>query len=148
MKVVPPVIRPAVAADSGAVLVLATAFATSFRVDAGAFGASFAALLADPGTRLLVATDDQDGRVIGYMLGFVHPTLYANGPVAWVEEITVEAPLRGRGVGRALMDAFEAWAVERGARLVALATRRAAAFYGALGYEDSAVYFRKRLDEA
>jgi len=30
--------------------------------------------------------------------------------------------------------------------LVALATRRAAPFYRALGYEESAVYFRKVLD--
>ena len=30
-------------------------------------------------------------------------------------------------------------------RIVALATRRAAPFYDALGYEDSAVYFRKLL---
>jgi hypothetical protein len=29
---------------------------------------------------------------------------------------------------------------------MALATRRAAAFYQALGYEESAVYFRKLLD--
>ena len=33
----------------------------------------------------------------------------------------------------------------RGSRLVALATRRAARFYAALGYEESATYFRKVL---
>jgi GNAT superfamily N-acetyltransferase len=139
-------VRAAAPADADAVLTLATAFATSFRVEAPAFGASFAALLEDVGARVLVATDEDD-RVVGYVLGFVHATFYANGPVAWVEEITVEAALRGRGIGRSLMDAFEAWAAERGARLVALATRRAAPFYGALGYEDSAVYFRKLLGE-
>jgi GNAT superfamily N-acetyltransferase len=148
MSEVVPRIRPAVAGDSGAVLALATAFATSFAVEPAAFHASFVALLGAPDARLLVATDGEGGRVIGYVLGFVHATLYANGPVAWVEEITVEAPLRGRGTGRALMDAFEGWAAEREARLVALATRRAAAFYGALGYEDSAVYFRKLLPRA
>jgi len=35
--------------------------------------------------------------------------------------------------------------VTRGNRLVGLATRRAAALYKALGYEESAVYFRKLL---
>jgi GNAT superfamily N-acetyltransferase len=43
-----------------------------------------------------------------------------------------------RGVGRALMAAFERWAAGQGCALVALATRRAAPFYRALGYEDSA----------
>ena len=50
---------------------------------------------------------------------------------------------RGGGVGRALMDAFESWAAGRDCALVAFATRRAAPFYRALGYEESAVYFRK-----
>lgn len=150
-----PPIRPATPADADAVLALATAFATSFHVEPDAFRASFAALLAAPDAALLVAEaggdgdggdDDGDRRVIGYVLGFVHPTFYANGPVAWVEEITVATSLRRGGVGRALMDAFETWARVRDARLVALATRRAAAFYAALGYEESAIYHRKLLD--
>lgn len=149
-----PRIRPATPADVDAVQALATAFATSFRVEADAFRASFAALLAAPDAALLVAEAGDEGGgdggggggVIGYVLGFVHPTFYANGPVAWVEEITVEASLRRGGVGRALMDAFETWARVRDARLVALATRRAAAFYAALGYEESAIYHRKLLD--
>jgi hypothetical protein len=43
------------------------------------------------------------------------------------------------------MQDFERWAAERGAKLVALATRRAAPFYQALGYQESATYFRKLL---
>jgi hypothetical protein len=43
------------------------------------------------------------------------------------------------------MSAFEQWAVDHGCALVALATRRAAPFYRALGYEESAAYFRKVL---
>jgi GNAT superfamily N-acetyltransferase len=139
-----PRIRTAQPADGDAVLALATAFATSFRVDPAAFRASFRELIDTPDARVLVATDGDDG-VVGYVLGFVHPTFYANGPIAWVEEITVESSRRRAGIGRALMDAFEAWATDRGARLVALATRSAAAFYAALGYEDSAIYHRKLL---
>jgi ribosomal protein S18 acetylase RimI-like enzyme len=44
------------------------------------------------------------------------------------------------------LTAFERWAAEQGCALVALATRRAAPFYRALGYEDSATYFRKVLE--
>ena len=126
-------------------LTLATAFATSFEVDPAAFKTGFAAVVDAPGACLLVA--EALGAVIGYVLGFVHPTFYANGPVAWVEEITVDAALRGQGTGRRLMEAFEGWAGERDARLVALATRRAAPFYLALGYTASAAYFRKLLAE-
>jgi hypothetical protein len=43
------------------------------------------------------------------------------------------------------MDAFEQHAADQGCALVALATRRAAAFYRALGYQESASYFRKVL---
>jgi GNAT superfamily N-acetyltransferase len=65
--------------------------------------------------------------------------------VGWVEEIGVNSGHRGDGVGRALMTAFEHWAAGHDCTLVALATRRAAPFYRALGYEESAVYLRKIL---
>ena len=76
--------------------------------------------------------------MVGYCLGFDHHTFYANGRVAWVEEITVKEPVRRRGVGKALMENFEEWSRNRGSKLVALATRRAASFYGSIGYEESA----------
>jgi GNAT superfamily N-acetyltransferase len=52
---------------------------------------------------------------------------------------------RRSGIGRALMDAVETWARDRGAAYVSLATRRASEFYLALGYDESAVFFRKML---
>ena len=57
----------------------------------------------------------------------------------------VTEPWRRQNVGQHLMRTFELWAKTRGCRLVALATRRAAPFYQALGYEDSATYFRLLL---
>ena len=65
--------------------------------------------------------------------------------MAWVEEVAVRPGDRGQGVGGALMGAFEQWAEGQGCALVALATRRAAPFYRAVGYEESAAYFRKVL---
>ena len=64
-----------------------------------------------------------------------------------MEEVFVRGDLRGLGIGRALMARFEQWARDRGCALVALATRRAAPFYHALGYQDSAAYLRKLLPE-
>ena len=84
-------------------------------------------------------------RIIGYCLGFDHYAFYANGRIAWVEEITVKESVRRRGVGKVLMENFEEWSSKRGNRLVALATRRAASFYKSVGYEESARYFRKLL---
>lgn len=137
------IVRPAAAADSPALFLLARAFATSFAVEQAAFEQARAELLAQPDVFLGVA--DGDGVVVGYLLGFVHLTFFANGRVAWVEEIMVEETHRRQGVGRSLMEAFEEWAREREVKQIALATRRAADFYELLGYEESAVYFRKRL---
>lgn len=137
------IIRPMARDDRDVVFALVTQFATSFKPERAAFEASLAQLLPDPAAWLAVA--ELDGNVVGYCLGFAHATFFANGRVAWVEEIMVEETLRGQGIGRALMDAFEAWAAGRGSKLVALATRRAAPFYLALGYDESAAYFRKLL---
>ena len=138
-------VRAAIASDAPAVLSLATRFATSFAVDQRAFRQSYEALLRSTGARLAVAESGSSGAVIGYLLGFDHPAFFANGRVAWVEELTVEDAHRRAGIGTLLMRDFEAWARRRGCQLVGLATRRAAAFYAAIGYEESAVYFRKLL---
>ena len=109
------------------------------------FGLSYPALLTDGDACLLLAVDGEER--LGYLLGFRHLTFYANGPVAWVEEVFVRGQDRGRGIGRTLMSAFERWAAARDCGLIALATRRAAPFYRALGFEESAVYFRRILDD-
>jgi GNAT superfamily N-acetyltransferase len=57
----------------------------------------------------------------------------------------VRAERRQADPGRALMSESERWAAERDCALVALATRRAAPFYRALGYRESAAYLRKFL---
>jgi GNAT superfamily N-acetyltransferase len=136
-------IRQARSGDAHAVAARADELAQSFPFSRLKFDLSFRALLAQEDACLLLATAGAD--CVGYVLGFSHLTFYANGPVGWVEEILVRREYRGRGVGRMLMSAFEQWAARQNCTLVALATRRAAPFYRALGYEDSAVYLRKIL---
>jgi len=141
----PPVqIRQADLTDAEAVALLAGDLAQSFAFAREKFDLAYPQLLTEQAACLLLAVDG--GQCLGYLLGFQHLTFYANGPVGWVEEVLVRGEHRGAGLGRALMSAFEGWAAERGCALVALATRRAAPFYRALGYEDSATYFRKMLD--
>ena len=138
-------VRRATAGDRDAVAGLTAELAQSFTFSRAQFHLSYPALLAADGACLLVAADGRER--LGYLLGFRHLTFYANGPVAWVEEVVVRRQDRGRGVGRALMSAFEQWAAGQDCILIALATRRAAPFYRALGYEESAVYFRKVLED-
>jgi len=136
-------VRPAVAEDVDAVRPLARDLATSYEVDPDAYATIFSGLVTEPSVVLLVATDD--GAVVGYLLGQRHVTFHAGGPVVWVEEVMVDDQRRGTGVGRALMEAAEERARTSGAAYVALATRRAADFYAALGYRESATYFKKAL---
>jgi len=138
-----PLIRLAGRADSASLLPLVEDFVASFEVDAEQFSASFLRLLDNRQAHLLVA--ESDDTLVGYCLGFVHDTFYANGPVAWVEEIMVHADYRRSGLGAGLMTAFESWAKSQGAALSALATRRAASFYSSIGYKESATYFRRLL---
>ena len=140
-------IRAATTADAEAVAALAGELAQSYPFSRTAFDASFAAVLEHDDACLLLAGPDDAAGAVGYLLGSAHRTFYANGPVASVEEILVRQPHRGRGVGRALMGAFERWAAGRGCRLVTLATRRAVPFYRALGYEESAMYLRRTLGD-
>lgn len=134
-------IRRASADDADAVAGLAAELAQSFEFSREKFRQNYPALLAADDACLLLAVNGHEP--LGYVLGFSHLTFYANGPVAWVEEIVVRDRDRGHGTGKALMSAFEQWAAAQGCALIALATRRAAPFYRALGYEESATYFRK-----
>lgn len=76
----------------------------------------------------------------------------ASRPVAYLEGWYVAPENRGRGVGRALMAAAEAWARERGHRELAsdtnLGNHTSAAAHQALGFEQVAVIrcFRKVLE--
>jgi GNAT superfamily N-acetyltransferase len=137
------IIRKATLSNAADLFLLVTQFATSFEPQREAFDVSLGSLINDAAACLLVA--EIEGELVGYCLGFDHYTFYANGRVSWVEEIMVKGEFRRQKIGYALMEAFEIWAKSRGSTLIALATRRAASFYTALGYEESAAYFRKRL---
>lgn len=104
-------IRPAEYRDADAVLAMAKSFATSFVVEEQAFRESFSQLLASPQANHLVAESAR--QIVGYLLGFEYRTFYANGPVAWVEELMSSEPYRRQKIGRALMQEFEAWALAK-----------------------------------
>ncbi|MCH1911852.1 GNAT family N-acetyltransferase [Leptospira noguchii] len=136
-------IRKAKETDRESIQKLTSLFATSFKTDSGSFNSSFNELLKDSNAIFLVA--EENGTPIGYLLGFDHYTLYANGRVSWVEEIFILEDYRRKGFAKNLMTSFEEWGKNRGSKLIGLATRRAKDFYLALGYEESALFFRKLL---
>jgi GNAT superfamily N-acetyltransferase len=139
-------VRRAHAGDVTSVWPLVQELAASFTPEPVAFRAAFTELVARDDTLLGVATVTDD--VVGYVLASRHTTLFANGPVAWVEELVVHPDGRRQGVGRALMRAAEQWAQDGDSVYLALATRRASDFYDALGYERSATFYRALLPRA
>jgi GNAT superfamily N-acetyltransferase len=143
LDLVEPSVRAATPEDAGAVLALAGELAITFVAERRAFRESYRRLLRASDADLLVVDVGADVR--GYLLGFSHYSLVANGRVSWVEEVAVAAEFRRHGLGARLMVEFERRARERGSRFIALATTRAHAFYEAIGYDDHASYFRKLL---
>lgn len=140
----PDVIRRARPGDEDGVWPLARDLTTSFTLQRSAFDATWERLVVAPHT-LLVVAETAGGDIVGYLLATSHSTFLANGPVAWVEEVTVGQAVRRSGVGRRLVEHAEEWARSIGAAYIALASRRAGPFYLALGYEDSATFYRRTL---
>jgi GNAT superfamily N-acetyltransferase len=135
-------IRPASPEDVDQIWPLVREFAASYRPNRSIFDQSFQELLGRSDTLALVA-EVPPSAIVGYLLASHHGTFFANGPVAWVEELMVSESVRRQGVATRLMDSAETWARNVPTAYVALASRRAGEFYLAAGYEDSATYFRK-----
>ena len=138
-------IRPATATDHEALFRLVSTFPTPTPPNAGQFAAAFRLMHSDRSACVLVA--ECDGALVGYLSGYTHHTFYAGGATAWVDEVLVTESLRGEGIGRQLMAAFEAWSNEKKCVLVSLATRGAAPFYEHLGYATKAAYYKKYLNK-
>lgn len=98
--------------------------------------------LADSGELLLVG--EQDGRLVAtVMAGY-------DGHRGWINDLGVHPSQRGRGLGRALMDAAEGRLRALGCPKINLQIRdgntEALAFYEAIGYtRDPVVSYGKRL---
>ena len=105
-----------------------------------AYRAAFDTIMADPRNRLYVA--EIGGAVVGcFQLTFIPGLTYQGGERAQIEGVRVSQAMRGRGVGKAMMQYAIARAKARACVLVQLTTdkRRAESheFYRALGFADS-----------
>src|SRR5699024_8274788 len=71
------------------------------------------------GCVLFVAGGDDDGLPAGYLFAQDHP----HDEEAYVDYLGVRSSHRGRGLGRALLDAAAGWGVQRGRGHLALTVR-------------------------
>jgi N-acetylglutamate synthase-like GNAT family acetyltransferase len=112
------------------------------------YARAFAAIAADPNQRLLVA--EQDGAVVGTMTLLLHANLsYQGRSIAQLESVVVDAAMRGRGIGEAMVEHAVAAARAAGAvrlQLTSNAGRKDAhRFYERLGFTASHVGFKRML---
>lgn len=141
------VIRDAQRGDEPAVVALIQEMAAG---DGGSspLGAAFVtAYLSNPGSGILLA--ELEGEVAGLLSYSLRPDLYHAAPAALAEELVVHAPLRGRGVGGALLQAFLARAAEKGCVEVSIAVmpdnQEAQRLYRAHGLTEEAVLLERHL---
>jgi GNAT superfamily N-acetyltransferase len=109
---------------------------------------AFEAIAASPDNELVVA--ESDGEVIGVMQLTFIPGISRNGASRLlVEAVRVSSELRGRGIGRLLMEHAHERGRARGCALVQLTSDKqrpeAHRFYRSLGYEQSHEGFKLPL---
>ncbi|MCK0117723.1 ribosomal protein S18 acetylase RimI-like enzyme [Isoptericola sp. CG 20/1183] len=118
----------------------------------GSFGpahvAGFEAISASPHDELVVA--ELDGAVVGVMQLTAIPGISRNGATRLqVEAVRVDARLRGRGIGRRLMEHAHDWGRARGCTLAQLTSDKqrpdAHRFYASVGYAASHEGFKLTL---
>jgi len=141
-----PTIRDARPADADAVARLLTQL--GYPSAAGAVEARLERLHV-VGDRVVVA--ELDGAVVGVAHLQVSPALERDRPAGKIGALVVDGAQRGRGIGRALVDAMEAEARLRGCDVVYVTTaeRRddAHAFYERVGLEHVGRRYSRTLSE-
>lgn len=57
-----------------------------------------------PGSGIIARLADVDGRIGGFAVSVLHPGTWSIKPSCYLEDLFVDPALRGRGLGRALID--------------------------------------------
>jgi len=127
-------VRHACAADADALYTFACRLALDQVPERDAYDRALGDALADARSLVLVA--EADGQPIGSLVAGLLPMPLYGARLAFLQELYVDEAVRGTGIGRALINTFDAWARERGAAAEALGTSRppAMAFYERLGF--------------
>jgi GNAT superfamily N-acetyltransferase len=106
---------------------------------------------AGAGNSALVAVRDAGG-LAGVATLHRMLVLHRPSPVGRITALVVDAACRGRGIGRALVEAAESQLAREGCGLLEVTSNlnlpEAHAFYARMGYERTSVRFAKRLAPA
>jgi GNAT superfamily N-acetyltransferase len=147
------VIRPATAADVPQILAFVRALAVYERAPAGAVTATEEGLLRDgfgaqPFYECLLA--EHDGQPAGFALFFFNYSTWRGRPGVYLEDLFVLPELRGKGIGKALLQRVAAAAVAKGCRRLQWEVldwnTPAIDFYRAMGAEFLDEWRNVRLD--
>ena len=135
-------IRIATSADLAMLVDLMTDFyrESAFTLQPGSAKAAFAKLLADPALgRIWIG--EQDGEAAGYIVLTVGFSMEYGGRDAFVDDLFVRPPFRGRGLGKQLLDTLIAECHRRNVRALHLevdrANDRGHALYRSRGFVDN-----------
>ena len=135
-------VRAACSTDRLRIWQLLLQFAKSYVPNEKVFEVTFTGLVEDPRARILVI--EKHGAVVGYVLAFVLPTLFANGAILEVLELVMDEEKRGAGLGKVLVEELLKVAWECGCVEAVVPSRRATPFYEKLGFERTAEYLKVR----
>lgn len=137
------IIRNAGIEDKDSIFQLANQLSDFVKIDKDIFSNNYQELISNQNHCILVA--ELEKSVIGYLSGYFHKTIYANGLVAYVDEIVILNTHRNFNIGTVLMNELEIVAKNKNCILVSLATAGAKGFYEKIGYATKAGYFKKYL---
>jgi GNAT superfamily N-acetyltransferase len=87
---------------------------------------------------------EHEGKVIGMLTAQTNISTAEGGIAAVLEDMVIEKSLRGKGIGKQLMQAMKQWAIEKGIkRLQLLADKTntpALAYYNKLGWKETKMF--------
>jgi ribosomal protein S18 acetylase RimI-like enzyme len=119
---------------------------------ASLYARSLRGRLEDSHTRVFVA--EEDGLIVGYVLGVVVdllPEMFEQESGGFLADIYVDDGYRGRGIGRALVEALVDWFRQKGLRYyewhVAATNEDALQFWTRLGGRPLQIRMRARIEE-
>ncbi len=91
----------------------------------------------------------REDRVLGFLFVVARTDYFTHEQYAYVEDLALAVEGEGQGLARRLMDAAEAWAVDRGFRRIGLSVWsqnvRARGLYERLGYQPETIHLLKQL---
>jgi GNAT superfamily N-acetyltransferase len=97
---------------------------------------------------IFVARDNQSG-VVGMVSAQLVISSAMGAPSVWIEDMVIDEPFRGQGIGKKLLERATAWAKEKGAKrvqLIADADNQAALdFYKHLDWEPTRLFAWKKI---